>query len=293
MGRVDGVTRDFAEDFPPGDQPPDSTAVDGQDRLLALRLQQGGPGPRPHAPGGAARLPLRPAAPRAPGLSLWITILGKRRQWHRHWLEDRELAERLRRPRVQILVGASGGADRPLAPERIPTSEAASGEPDWITWIPREEEIDSQIGYHRANHGRSHRLEHGLHGLGAVLFFSTLGICGLFALLYFPVLDHLDHLDHPDRSSDAYDVIAKIVTLVTALFPAFAGIHAQSDLGTLVRRSWETKTRLERLAASMDGQKTHSLAALSERVTMASEILVSDLDSWRTIFVARPLVLPS
>ncbi|WP_413207401.1 hypothetical protein [Rhodospirillum sp. A1_3_36] len=254
------------------------------------------------------------------GSILWVTLLGKRRQWHRHWLEDRELAERLRHLRVQILVGASGGATRPLAPEQIPNRDAASGEPDWITWllratarslplphvcadgdylervsqILREEEITAQIAYHRANHARSHRLEHGLHRLGAVLFFSTLGICALFALLYFPVLHHLDH---PDRSSDAYDVIAKIVTIVTALFPAFgaafAGIHAQSDLGTLVRRSWETKTRLERLAASMDGQKTHSLAALSGRVTLASDILVSDLDSWRTIFVARPLVLPS
>ena len=245
-----------------------------------------------------------------------LTRLGRRREWHRLWLEERELAERLRHLRVQALVGSGGGIPRPrVSLTSYDLKSAAVGEKDWVSWyvryiaralpLPNSRadsayvgrvrsvlqncELKSQISYHQKNLELMQTLEHRIHKLGLCFFIATLAVCGGFALLYFPIITYLD--------PTAQQLIAKIVTVLTALLPALgaalAGIAAQADLGTLIRRSDESLQQLEALDDAISRQPPTSLAAISSRVESSAQVMVNDLDAWRTIFVSRPLVLPS
>lgn len=238
---------------------------------------------------------------------LFVTHLGQKRQWHRRWLERRELAETLRHLRILSLAGSAGSLPRPGGPH--PTGQATS---DWTIWylravarmlplpnvvvdsgyksrlvtVLRDVEIASQKDYHRKTGRELHVAEHRLHLLGGILFYLTLGTCVAFSVLYLPVLHHLE----------SYSTISKAVTIATALLPsfgaAFAGILAQADLGAVVRRSEETLRHLESLDRAIE-RDVPSLTNVTGRINTASEVMLSDLEAWRTIFVSRPLLLPS
>ncbi|MFO1187314.1 MAG: DUF4231 domain-containing protein [Alphaproteobacteria bacterium] len=140
---------------------------------------------------------------------LAVTTMGRKRRWHERWIDYRQLAEQLRHLRFLYLTG---GASANMTPRH--NYDSGSSEGGWVQWYYQatmreiglasaratpvylnavkdlflEEEISGQISYHERNASRMHRMEHSLHGLGELLFVTTLLIVAGY-LIY--TLGHL------------------------------------------------------------------------------------------------------
>ncbi len=234
---------------------------------------------------------------------LLLTRAGNRAGWHRRWLDNRHLAERLRCLAISAQLG-----DLDLRAD-------AARQPGWVGWYVRvtarqlglpHGRIDSayldgvrqslatlindQIAYLKAESHRMHHLEHRLHLLGTWLFGATAVVC-LFVLV-FKLADKV-------AASTAMEAIAHplliFATIATAGLPAIGaaiyGIRMQGDFAGTAQRSEalarELTTLRTAMAADDDGFDT-----LVRRVKRASDLLTEDLASWLQTYHARPLALP-
>jgi hypothetical protein len=143
---------------------------------------------------------------------LILTRTGNRAGWHRRWLDNRALAERLRCLAVSAQLGD------------LDLRGAGEGTPSWVAWYTRATArelglpsvhadasylqcvrndlvrlIDDQTAYLKSDAGRMHRLEHRLHLVGTTLFGATAIAC--LALLVFKTtyqwMPTLAWLQHP------------------------------------------------------------------------------------------------
>jgi len=223
-------------------------------------------------------------------------IVGKRQEWHRRWLDYRQLAERLRPMRTLKLLGIAApdppGTDTNPMPKR------------WIDWyasgiwramgcpsgtIDRtcaarlghaiaDHEVEPQVGYHERNATQIELLDHRLEELGMVLFAATVlvTIATLAGLVFAP---------------SYVDVYGNWFTLVSAGFPALGtavfGIRFQGDFGGDAVRSMATAETLRQIEGEL--RKDVSLSRAADLAEQAARIMLSDLDEWRLVNQQRDL----
>jgi hypothetical protein len=238
---------------------------------------------------------------------------GNTRQWHRRWLEYRRLADSLRQLRILAPIASEGPVDRP-------GRKFGVDEEDWVDWyvwslrrrlplpdravdadylqairrIVRSTEIAEQIRYHigtperLGNAQRIEMLDHRLHASGTALLGLTAACCGLFVILvWFGILD---------RTHSDSEEVRHVFTFLSAVFPTFGAalgaIRVQGDFKTVAEQSKRTAARL----AAIDGilaVEPVSFARLADRIEKTSDVMMSDLLEWQTVFRTRPLTPPA
>lgn len=225
-------------------------------------------------------------------------IIGSRNEWHRRWLDYRQLAERLRPMRSLKLLGIA--APDPPGTETNPVARR------WIDWyaigiwramgcssglIDRscaarlgvaiaDHEVEPQVGYHERNAQQIKLLDHRLEQTGFVLFAATV-LVTIGTLLGLAI------------GSDFVNTYGNWFTLVSAGFPALGtavfGIRFQGDFGGDAIRSMATADTLRQIDRELRKNVTLSRAAdLSEQ---AARIMLSDLDEWRLVNQQRDLAV--
>lgn len=225
-------------------------------------------------------------------------IIGSRNEWHRRWLDYRQLAERLRPMRSLKLLGIA--APDPPGTETNPVARR------WIDWyaigiwramgcssglIDRscaarlgvaiaDHEVEPQVGYHERNAQQIKLLDHRLEQTGFFLFAATV-LVTIATLLGLAI------------GSDFVNTYGNWFTLVSAGFPALGtavfGIRFQGDFGGDAIRSMATADTLRQIDRELRKNVTLSRAAdLSEQ---AARIMLSDLDEWRLVNQQRDLAV--
>lgn len=240
----------------------------------------------------------------APGAILWLAIaefiitlgiilntqVGVKNEWHRRWLDYRQLAERLRPMRSLKLLGVA-------APD--PPGTAANPVPRrWIDWyamsvwramgcpagnIDEERarklaqavaafEVEPQVAYHERHARQINMLDQRLEKVAGALFLATLIVSGVVTLgLAF--------------APGFVNVYNNWFTLVSAGFPALGtavfGIRFQGDFGGSALRSQATANTLRRIAVEL--AKGVGLTRAADLTEQAARTMLSDLDEWRLV----------
>jgi hypothetical protein len=223
-------------------------------------------------------------------------IIGKRQEWHRRWLDYRQLAERLRPMRSLLVLGIAApdppGTDTNPVPKR------------WIDWYAgsiwrampcpsgvidsscaarlgsaiASHEIEPQVGYHLRNAEQIEALDHRLEQIGLFLFAATL-------LVTIATIIGLG------LGSDFVNRYGNWFTLVSAGFPALGtavfGIRFQGDFGGDALRSMATADALRQIDREL--RKDVSLSRAADLAEQAARLMLADLDEWRLVNQQRDL----
>ena len=226
-------------------------------------------------------------------LNAWI---GTRNQWHRRWLDYRQLAERLRPMRSLKLLGIAapdppGTVTNPVPRRwidwyasgiwRAMGCVAGSLDDDRAAKLARaigEHEIAPQVGYHERNSVQIHELDHRLGVIALGLFIATV-VVSLVTLVGLAV------------DSAWVNEYGNWLTLVSAGFPALAtaifGIRFQADFGGDAIRSKSAANALRTINQELqDGVGLPRAADLTEE---AARLMLGHLDEWRLINQQRDL----
>ena len=222
--------------------------------------------------------------------------IGSKREWHRRWLDYRQLAERLRPMRSLKLLGIAmpdppGTETNPVARRWIDSYASgiwrATGCPSGaidqataarIAEAIADHEIAPQVSYHKRNAHVIHLLDHRLEKVGTFLFFATLVISDITLV---------------GLSMNAYYVTeySNWFTLISAGFPALAtaifGIRFQGDFGGDALRSLATAETLQ--AIDQELRKHTTLSRAADLTEQAARFMLSDLDEWRLVNQQRDL----
>jgi len=224
------------------------------------------------------------------------TMIGKRNEWHRRWLDYRQLAERLRPMRSLKLLGLAApdppGTSTNPVPRRwidwyasgiwramgCPAGSMSTERAAALAIAVAEHEIAPQVAYNERHAREIETLDRRLELIGALLFVATLLACvaTVVGLLVAPDLVH--------RFSDW-------TTLVSAGFPALGtavfGIRFQADFGGSAHRSRATANALRQIHDEL--KKGVTLTRASDLVEQGARRMLSDLDEWRLVNQQRDL----
>jgi len=222
--------------------------------------------------------------------------IGIRQEWHRRWLDYRQLAERLRPMRSLKLLGIA--APDPPGTETNPVPKR------WIDWYASgiwramgcpsgnidqacaarlgqaiaAHEVEPQVGYHERNAKQIEMLDKRLEQTGMVLFVATLlvSVATLVGLGF---------------GSAFVNKYGNWFTLVSAGFPALGtavfGIRFQADFGGDAVRSMATADTLRQIDGEL--RKNVSLSRAADLAEQAARIMLGDLDEWRLVNQQRDL----
>jgi hypothetical protein len=222
--------------------------------------------------------------------------VGTRLEWHRRWLDYRQLAERLRPMRTLKLLGIAAPDPPGTATNPVPRR--------WIDWyasgiwramgctsgsIDRacaarlgeaiaDHEVEPQMSYHQRNAHQIKLLDHRLEQIGTVLFAATLIVS--FATLIGLAI-----------GASYVTAYGNWFTLISAGFPALGtavfGIRFQADFGGDAVRSMATANTLRQIDSEL--RKDVSLSRAADLAEQAARIMLSDLDEWRLVNQQRDL----
>ena len=223
-------------------------------------------------------------------------VIGSRNEWHRRWLDYRQLAERLRPMRSLKLLGIA--APDPPGTETNPMPKR------WIDWyasgiwramgcpsgtIDRacaarlgkaiaSHEVEPQMTYHARNAKQIELLDRRLGQIGMVLFAAT-------------VITTVATLVGLGLGANYVNQYGNWFTLVSAGFPALGtavfGIRFQGDFGGDALRSMATADTLRLIDQEL--RKNVSLSRAADLAEQAARIMLSDLDEWRLVNQQRDL----
>jgi hypothetical protein len=226
-------------------------------------------------------------------LNAWI---GTRNEWHRRWLDYRQLAERLRPMRSLKLLGIAAPDPPGTATNPVPRR--------WIDWYASgiwraigcvagsldgeraaglgraigQHEIAPQIAYHERNSAQIHKLDHRLGVVGFLLFIATV-VVSLVTLIGLSI------------DSQWVSDYGNWLTLVSAGFPALAtaifGIRFQGDFGGDAIRSQSAANALRTIDQEL--RAGVSLPRAADLVEEAARLMLDHLDEWRLINQQRDL----
>lgn len=222
---------------------------------------------------------------------IFNTKFGVSHEWHRRWLDYRQLAERLRPMRSLKLLG--------IAAPDAPGSQTNPVPRRWIDWyaagvwramgcpngaIDKERaaslasaiachEIEPQIAYHESTARQIDTLDRRLEGLATFLFVLTLAASALVIVML-------------QANPDWVTKMSNWLTLLSAGFPAVGtaifGIRFQGDFGGSAERSRSTAQTLRSIEAQMAA--THGdLARSADLFEQAARAMLADLDEWRLV----------
>ncbi|MBA3512246.1 hypothetical protein [Sphingomonas sp.] len=218
------------------------------------------------------------------------TQLGVRNEWHRRWLDYRQLAERLRPMRsLKLLALAApdppGSITNPVARRWIDWYASgiwrAMGSPGGTIAEQRARELGSavaayeiapQVAYHEKSARQIDALDSRLEKVANLLFLATLIVSAAI------VLGQASGAQWVEAYSDWF-------TLVSAGFPALGtavfGIRFQGDFGGSAVRSQATANALKQIQEELTrGVVLPRAADLAEQ---AARTMLSDLDEWRLV----------
>lgn len=235
------------------------------------------------------------------GTILLVTHAGNHSRWHRRWLDNRTLAERLRCLALSAQLGDLDlrGADGQTSPWVAWYARAAARElgmphvraDDAYSACVRRELlalVDDQIAYMATEERRMHDLEHRLHLVGTTLFTLTALAC--VGLLGFKVVMQISPGLYPLQAP-----VSLAVTIISAAFPAIGaaiyGIRMQGDFGGAAGRSARLRHQLSTLQKVIQADAL-DFDTLTRRVRRVADLLEGDLTSWLRTYHARPLALP-
>jgi len=222
--------------------------------------------------------------------------IGTEREWHRRWLDYRQLAERLRPMRSLKLMGIaapdSPGTETNPVPQRwidwygaaiwrsigLPAGKITPASADLIAETMADQEIAPQVAYHRRNAANIQLLDHRLDKVGTALFFATL-VVSVSTLIGLSI------------NAPFVNEYGNWFTLVSAGFPALAtavfGIRFQGDFGGDALRSLASADMLEQIEREL--RKHLSLSRAADLAEQAARTMLSDLDEWRLVNQQRDL----
>jgi len=222
--------------------------------------------------------------------------IGSKREWHRRWLDYRQLAERLRPMRSLKLLGIA--APDPPGTETNPVAQR------WIDWYAGgvwraigctsgtldadsttrlaeaigQHEVEPQVSYHRRNAHVIQQLDERLEKFGTALFFITL-ITSNITLVGLAV------------GSNIVTAYSNWFTLISAGFPALAtavfGIRFQGDFGGDALRSLASAEKLAQIDSEL--RKDPGLMRAADLTEQAARFMLADLDEWRLVNQQRDL----
>lgn len=219
------------------------------------------------------------------------TWVGHRNQWHRRWLDYRQLAERLRPMRSLKLLG--------IAAPRTAGTEANPVPQRWVEWyaagvwralgcpngkieeagVPAiartiaDQEIQPQIDYHRSAAAQSQKLDTRLGRIG-------FGVFGLALLSSIVLLSGFAWA--PDWVARNYNWFTVISAGLPAIGTAVVGIRVQGDHSGISVRSALTAQFLDQVAERLRADGI-SLSRAAELTEQASRSMLADLDEWRLL----------
>ena len=218
------------------------------------------------------------------------TKMGVRNQWHRRWLDYRQLAERLRPMRsLKLLALAApdppGSVTNPVSTRWIDWYAGriwavmgcpggaidADGEAELARAVAAFE-IAPQVSYHHRSAGQIDTLDQRLEKVAGWMFQATLlvSITVIAGYVFAPVIVK-------DFNSWFQLVSSGFPALGTAVF----GIRFQGDFGGSAVRSEATANTLGQIDAElMRGVGLPRAADLTEQ---AARIMLEDLDKWRLV----------
>ena len=222
--------------------------------------------------------------------------VGTKNEWHRRWLDYRQLAERLRPMRSLKFLGIAapdppGTETNPVAQRWIdwygaavwramglPAGAITPQSADLIAECVSDQEVSPQVRYHEMNAHRIQLLDERLDKVGTAMFFATLlvSIATLVGLSF---------------QSQFVNDYSNWFTLVSAGFPALAtaifGIRFQGDFGGDALRSLATADMLRQIDQEL--RKHTNLTRASDLAEQAARFMLSDLDEWRLVNQQRDL----
>jgi len=219
------------------------------------------------------------------------TAVGIRQEWHRRWLDYRQLAERLRPMRSLKLLG--------IAAPDPPGSPANPIARRWIDWYAASiwralgcphgrirpenaaelteaiivHELAPQVEYNQRSARQIEMLDKRLARFGMGLFVATLlsSLVVIFGLIFDP---------------DWVQGFQNWATLTSAGFPAVGtaifGIRFQGDFGASALRSRSTAHTLSAIRDQLATGKTN-LNRSADLMEQAARAMLADLDEWRLI----------
>ena len=222
---------------------------------------------------------------------IFNTRFGVRHEWHRRWLDYRQLAERLRPLRSLKLLGVAA----PDAPGSITNPVPRR----WIDWyaagvwramgcpngaIDKQKavllteaiachEIAPQIAYHEASANQIDTLDRRLEWIGTGLFVLT-----LFATALVIVMLQVD----PHWVSDQSNWLTLLSAGPPAVGTAIFGIRFQGDFGGSAERSRSTAQTLRAIEAQLIGAEG-DLVRSSDLFEQSARAMLADLDEWRLV----------
>jgi hypothetical protein len=221
---------------------------------------------------------------------IFNTRIGVRNEWHRRWLDYRQLAERLRPMRSLKLLGlaapdAPGSIANPVPKRWIdwyaagvwramccPAGSIDAAQTSRISKAVAGFDVAPQVAYHERTARQIDALDSRLEWIATLLFVATLLAC---------VAVVVGQLFAPPRLAE-YD---NWLTLISAGFPALGtavfGIRFQGDFGGTAVRSQTTANALRQIHDEL--VKDIPLDRASDLAEQAARIMLSDLDEWRLI----------
>ena len=237
---------------------------------------------------------------------LWLTHIGQARGWHRRWIEERHLAERLRCLCLTAQLGdvaLSFGAAQTRADAELREIARGLGLPSIQvddTYLKCVSEglaamLEDQIAYNAANGRRMYRLDHRLHRIGALLF--SLGAATCLSVLLLEVIAEATSSEWLHHLLPRVTLGAAIASaLLPAVGAAIYGVRMQGDFVSIANRSQVLAKALRPLCDGLDSihdaADEHAFDQLRHFLRRASELMNAELAAWRTAHSARPLALP-
>jgi hypothetical protein len=222
--------------------------------------------------------------------------VGSRQEWHRRWLDYRQLAERLRPMRSLKLLGIAAPDPPGTATNPVPKRWIdwyASGiwramgcpsgaiDPQCASRLARsigDFEVGPQVDYHERHAHQIDTLDERLAAIATGLFAATL-IVSVATLVGLGV------------GAAFVSTYGNWFTLISAGFPALGtavfGIRFQADFGGDALRSLSTAHTLRLIEEEL--RKGVTLSRAADLTEQAGRIMLSDLDEWRLVNQQRDL----
>ena len=218
------------------------------------------------------------------------TWLGVRNEWHRRWLDYRQLAERLRPMRSLKLLGVAtpdppGTLTNPIPRRWIdwyasgiwramgcPAGSLTKEGVETLAKAIADQETAPQVAYHQRHAHRIELLDGRLERVASALFWITL--IGSVAVLVGLVI-----------APDTINAYGDWFTLIGAGFPALAtavfGIRFQADFGGSAVRSLMTATTLAQIDSDL--RRDIGLSRAADLTQQAARTMLDDLEEWRLV----------
>ena len=218
------------------------------------------------------------------------TRIGVKNEWHRRWLDYRQLAERLRPMRSLKLLGIAapdppGTSSNPVPRRWIewyslgvwralgcPAGSIGRNRAADLSRAVADFELRPQVAYHEHHASQIELLDRRLESVATLFFVATL-------LVAIAVIVGLSVAPEWMNEHDPW------FTLFEAGLPALGmavfGIRFQADFGGSAIRSQATANALRHISAELETGT--SLTRAADLTEQAARIMYSDLDEWRLV----------